>query len=342
MQSIDANRGAMIVGYCREIVEWFSQVRKKFQGREIMLSEILRIGRRSHEIIGSGRNYSGAWAIEHVLAIGREIPLAWKFKSEGLAVKYVTWTDRYISKNFHECNINPDPPFYIKSDAGKCYKSLRAHLFKRYVRTHRCSYAYLKNMKREESLSLDADEICVVSLAFVIWRMSIEGLINVEGLSFANRRVFVLQLMRPDQHSDISLATQLHFSYLGFFAILHQLERLCGRKNFRVERTYLKRAEYLNWKYTDIKSDEINTSDLTVLRQFHVLVPESTKLSERGCAACENRKNGKDEIWNSDQINNSGESCLTHTEHNFRQCIFELRHPQKKHLMKHIFWHVNG
>jgi hypothetical protein len=220
----------MIIGYCVELIEWWNVVGQRFPDRDLLLSGLLWNG-------GSSRGQAPyvSWQLYQALAVTRDVELFWQFQIQPEPVRHtVVWgvRGRYdeigaggISRKYRICELG-----------GKCYRSLRKHLYKTYVEPHRRCYEHLKGLSREETLALNGDAVCLVSWAFLIWRMSIEGVIQVDGLRLKRANNFPVRLMGPNHYDWLPLGERLRWCYFTFFSIWHQL--VAAREasvNIRVE-----------------------------------------------------------------------------------------------------------
>jgi hypothetical protein len=107
----------------------------------------------------------------------------------------------------------------IRDEVGCAYRSIRRHIFRRYVRRHRTCLARLAQLSRDDLLSLTAEGICATCLAYVVWRMSSENLIDINGLSTRRTTNFRLSLTEPWPDSPSDDRTRISFSYMQFFGI---------------------------------------------------------------------------------------------------------------------------
>lgn len=334
MEHINGDRAAMVIGYCREFIDWWALVGEKCPYRDVMLTEILRIGKAP----SNHPDFSG-WQIGRALAATGAGALAWRFRLQPVDVNYASWIDSPENKVVVDRRA-PQRRQRIREDAGRCYRSLRKHLYKTYVQPHHLCQKDLINLDRDESLALDGDKVCVVSLAFLVWRMSIEGVCRVDGLRFHRRYNFSLRMMGPDEHDDLSLATRLRWSYFGFFAIWSKLDIFCGSSNFRVQIFGSQCEGHFNWKCAHLSQEEKETTNTSALRRFHVLYPEASLLIENASAVCANRRKHKGSMRDIKQMARDEEWRWTKNNSNLRDCLFQLRHPSSSSLARGQFWHV--
>lgn len=124
----------------------------------------------------------------------------------------------------------------FESDLGKIYRSVRRHLFRKYIRpSHLDCWQEMVSYDFEMSRSISSRSVCVLVLAYMSWRMSIEGFSNIEGFGINKRYT-------PDLLPFVfveNTATELaNFWYAQFFAILGRIEEMVkAGGNFYIERS---------------------------------------------------------------------------------------------------------
>lgn len=107
----------------------------------------------------------------------------------------------------------------IRDDTGRSYRAIRRHVFRRYVRRHRACMARLTRLSRDELLSFVSDGVCATCLAYVVWRMSVEKLVVMEGLFTRRTKNYELRLTEPWSGDPSDDPTRLSFTYMQFFGI---------------------------------------------------------------------------------------------------------------------------
>lgn len=215
----DEAKLATILGYCLELVEWRRSVRQATFDHANLLGDIDQVGEASSSLLDFT-----SWQLGHALASGK-MKIYWKFRDIPMKVQRTVCHDTSVVNSY-------DQTVRIYDDEGKHYRSVRHNIHKRFVKSHRRCIAKLRALSREESLYLDGTTVCPVALAYLVWRMSIEGIGNVEGLHLHRKTNYVLRLMSPDNYR--SHAFRLGWSYLGFFGLWHQLNQRCGKQKISV------------------------------------------------------------------------------------------------------------
>lgn len=330
---ISADYAAMIIGYCREFIDWWELIGQKIPHRDIVFRDILRIGNDPpHNPIHC------SWQIGHAIAAVGENTLAWKFRWPPTEVKHASWTEG-IEKTVVTERRAPARSFRIGDNAGKCYQSLRKHLYHKFVRSHRDCLCSLASLQRDESHALDGDEVCVVSLAFLVWRMSIEGIVNVERLRFHRPDNFQLRLMGPDERYDVSLASRLRWSYFGFFGIWSELSVRCGAQNFRVNIRGSHCDGHIKWDSLFERRQGSDNADSMAPQEFYVLYPDPSSLVENAINVCRERKKRGGNMKDVTCLEREGNWAWARYDSDLRDCMFQLRHPNSS-LVRGQLWHV--
>lgn len=117
------------------------------------------------------------------------------------------------------------------------YRSVRRHIFSRYVRHHRCCWNELSSYRHYDARRLDSDTCCPVSLAYAVWRMSVEGLRNIEALKSGKLRtnpILAMTLDWPKPANSIRAHASLLYAY--FFSIWGEILHHSGVDSFAIQR----------------------------------------------------------------------------------------------------------
>jgi hypothetical protein len=100
----------------------------------------------------------------------------WKIKLESFPVRIVSW-------NLDFSGVDQDSTIaseeHYSSDYGKVFRSIKNHIFNRYVRTHRRCWKRLKHYDVNSALHINSDTMCNRAIAYGIW-----VLLNSENLQF--------------------------------------------------------------------------------------------------------------------------------------------------------------
>ena len=120
------------------------------------------------------------------------------------------------------------------------YRSVRRHIFSRYVRPHRGCWNELSSYKYYDIRGLDSDTCCPVSLAYSAWRMSVEHLRNFEALKskkLRNNRILAMTLDGPQSANSIRAHASLLYAY--FFSIWGEILSHVGIDSFAIADSYV-------------------------------------------------------------------------------------------------------
>lgn len=115
----------------------------------------------------------------------------------------------------------------LSSDLGRIYRSIRRHIFKRYIKPgHWNCWRFLSKFKLYMSRALGNHSPCTVVLAYMSWRMTLEGFSNIEAFG-EKRKVskgitpfpISVSAQSPQKYNEVA-----SFWYADFFAILGKIE----------------------------------------------------------------------------------------------------------------------
>jgi hypothetical protein len=202
------NRNRMI-GCVLEYLEWWRSVQAAVPEADALLSSLVSTAHMSKRRPEAFRWQAGfaharapmrynSWILEDVAPVN---------------CRYARVTDAARSSGAFNDNYS------IRDGIGCCYRAIRRHIFRRYVRRHRACLRGLAKLSRDDCLSLAADGICATCLAYAVWRMSIEQIIVVEGLFVPRRTNYEIRLTEPSASSPSDDRARLSFTYMQFFGI---------------------------------------------------------------------------------------------------------------------------
>lgn len=120
------------------------------------------------------------------------------------------------------------------------YRSLRKHIFNRFVKPHRNCYESITILKRDQSLSMCSDHVCAIALAYIAWRMKIENLINIEALNqnlSENFKKSKFEFFHPPV--PVTARSQAQMMYVHFCWILDVLMRDIGQSTLIITNSTL-------------------------------------------------------------------------------------------------------
>lgn len=309
---------------CNSVIDWWRAAGNKFPERDQLLSEIFWIGHSAAQL-ACYRSFQLGKATQ----IAGELNASWRLSLHPEPVRHSVLEATWAADASQEHEIDRTPR--IRDPAGRCYRSVRKHLYNTYVRRHGCCYRQLKGLSRYESLGLNGDCVCRPSLAFLIWRMSIEGVTQVEALHFHRKENFSLRLMGPRAFHELPLEASIRWSYMAFFGIWHQLETYHSELNdkYRVAISRTGCEGHVHWKCTGTAYvRDINNME-TVRSRFAVLYPDVTSRVETASADCRVRhtqgKSMLDPGYTDPEVDWDG----LQDDFSFRNCLFQARFPDR-------------
>jgi hypothetical protein len=254
LNKLDPALEAMVAGYCIELVDWWQSVRI-WSADFSTLSEELQIleGQRDE------RHQLSSVLLGYAKTIAPQ-PLYWTFSVEPRPARYAEWNTKLLNPGKHPYSC------YSTEPTAKMYRSIRRHIYRKFVRPYRRSLSALMSLSRIQCFALRGDKICVPAMAYVMWRMSIEGMCNIEGLRFPRKAPYRLRLMGPDEYRiNLPLQDRLLWSYLGFFGLCEKLQTCLQR----YECVSIDLGEdsactgFLNWCCDPIQGESDSTDPLT-------------------------------------------------------------------------------
>lgn len=196
------------------------------------------------------------------------------------------WPVAIISKNIRSHiwrdNSPPQSQFNVcenqrGSDEDLSYRSIRRHLFRKYVLAHQPCWKEIKNYSHQESLRICSESACPVALAYAIWRLRIEKFFNVEVFNFG--RLGHLPITKYDSYlSGIpdSLKAQSSFMYAQFFYIWEGVLALMINQDPTIEKVW-------TWEFYDVATIPVMEKQSD---EWTVIFPDYRTLENQSLAQC--------------------------------------------------------
>lgn len=315
---------------CEKIVQWWDSIRDCVPARDTLLKDILFFLPEDRAI----RTEHRPDQISFAKSISPVNLAPWELHCEDTKFLYRYFIQEQLFQNEREENIN--------SDSGRAYKSIRRHIHKKVLKNHRtCIAGYLK-LDRYECKALCGSDICLPALAFVIWRMSIEGTSNIEALH--NKEVLrdnlvssshrssrrSLRLIEPYLPFNISNSIRLSLTFLGFFSILNEIIKKCKTKNVQI---ILGDGLYNSLFHCEID----RSSESSETHTLHVLIPNNLDMCEKLSENCTKNSTSKSVVdyWFVDRDIRWSRGVDTG---NPRRCLFKIRNECAKHANKQFIY----
>ncbi|MER1969149.1 hypothetical protein [Castellaniella sp. GW247-6E4] len=263
-----------VIGYCREFIDWWAEVEAGTSCCPSFTNALLRIRRADQTEMQFAQ-----WQLGFVRKITKK-ELFWKFSIREKPAHVIS----------RSCLINKDESLqrhYFSDDIGHSYRSIRRHIYKKYLRPHHACIHHLVNLSRNETLYLHSEKTCLPAVAFLAWRMSVEGICNIEGLRSPKGEQVPLRLMQPSTW-PFSLAggDQLRWTYDGFFGLLAALEDTHER-HWRIivaMNDYLACDGFLQSRLIEDATSPADETSTVRSGVVQILCPEVACLAEKSCA----------------------------------------------------------
>lgn len=171
----------------------------------------------------------------------------------------------------------------LNSELGTVYRAVRRHLFARYIRPHRRCWREMAAYERGMSHVLSSRHVCTTVLAYMSWRMSIEGFSNIEAFRVHRPITTHLRSVAPGW-SVMPSATEVgNTLYVHFFAILGQIERHMRYGSFTVER-----SEWGNYvhDFSHQVSERSSRQTASAFGTCYLVYPNKENLIRKSGARC--------------------------------------------------------
>lgn len=265
LNKLGAGMTATAAGYCVELVDWWKSVRERTQDFRNLTEELSILE-------GSVTDRNGVSEI--LLGYARVVAaqsLYWKFSVDPWPSRYTEWITTLQSGSGN------NQTYYSTGSAGKMYRSIRRHIYRTYIRPHRRCLQALMSLSRDDVFVLRGDKMCIVVLAYVIWRMSIEGVRNIEELRASRKTAFQLRLMGPgDSRFILPVQSHLRWCYFGFFGLWQKLYTwLPGYERIAIDfgESHIFDG-FLRWRYDRIGTPKEEPISDTSTVKMKVIVPD--------------------------------------------------------------------
>jgi len=319
---------ALIDYHCRSLLEWWAKVGFVEKDRDIFLGSLLQIGSTTRM-----RSEYRSWQFHYACSIADNSCLDWQFSiTPETALVYIMQSETTVDKLVERESGSKE--ICIQDDEALQYRSLRRHLFRRYIKPHRRCYQKLLELTDDDCLSIDFEKVCLCSLAFVIWRMTVEGLRRVEGLRIRRQKNFGINLMHPHAYSVMTLRDRLLWSYFSFLGIWRKLDSFRGVRNVRVERSDDYGDGTFFWVEVSANPGETRCASAERRIRVIVLYPDVSAEIEDAHFECSSRspraESVVDKKWYS--LQDPIFLDLTQQKISFRQVLFQLKHPGNSYV----------
>ncbi|WP_314441288.1 hypothetical protein [Massilia timonae] len=259
-----------VIGHVVEYLEWWRAIQAKVPHADVLLRRLVSTGELSEQ--------------------GR-LELRWQagFAQEQAPLRYRSWilqnTPSIACRSLHVTDAGRIPGqtedrTTIHDDTGKCYRAIRRHIYRTYVRRHRGCLSKLAKLDQDERLSLARSGVCVTCLAYVVWRMAAESLMIMKGLHHPRTTNYEMHLSEPWPHSPSDDAARLSFTYMQFFGLWAAMTDQLSRGGLKVSM-----QDTVATLQVVFARDESRPFD-SPLRVVHCLYPDPAALALRAGRPC--------------------------------------------------------
>lgn len=256
-----------------KFVRWWRRAFSADDGRSVCIADLARL------YFAEDVKPSLGWELDFARTVAGSCP--WPTSVDPLPADYAHLPSGKLYKTRTEHKVS------LNSDLGRIYKAIRRHLFMKYVKpSHLSCWKELSSYDRESSLAISSHRVCTLVLAFMAWRMSIEGFSNVEG--FRVRRSvndYVWSFVSP--HSGaMEVAT---FWYVQFFAVLGKLqEKLKSGGHLYINRSDIG----VGFHGVALKSTMDETNGVGS-NSWWLLFPNKENVARKAWARCPTKRRGE-------------------------------------------------
>ena len=215
-------------------------------------------------------------------------------------------------------------PIEYESDLGKIYRSVRRHIFEKYIRAaHWTCWREMAAYEFEMSRALSGRNVCAAVLAYMSWRMSIEGFSNIKGFSL--RKAHNPNILSFDFVE--TTATELANAwYAQFFTILARIEKMLEeRRHFYIERTP-RAAKFLG------ETEFVPNTDQGIKNgTWYIVFPNKTAATRVALLRCHRRRRVCKSMINeraADQMYTWG-WCSDYSSYSSPNLLFRIKHEDR-------------
>jgi hypothetical protein len=282
INKVDSSSSAMILGYCIELCDWWKEVCNLNQDRMQLLSRLQAVGEVKKSNISER-----AWQLGYALK-DKKSEIYWKFSETPIPAEYREWHATLIPV------YQGEKGGQLGDDIGRNYRSIRRHIYKKFVRPHRKCLSCLLALNSDAALALKCDSVCTVALAFLVWRMSIERVSNIERMKSPKKRSLKLRLMEPDNWSlNLNALSRVCWSYFGFFGLWYELDQRCRTEGWvTVEMKENGSCNgFFQWNCIEKNLELINYENPLTKVKFQVLYPVFNPVAEKNSKCIGMQKN---------------------------------------------------
>lgn len=279
---------------CIKFINWWKRLGRIFPSRGSLLNDLIWT-----ENIKSHKNPDSLiLKIDFSTQASKPFPNEWEFYKNADKAKFIILNNKN-NETFIE-NVS------IRSEAGKYYRSLRRHIYKKFIRSHCRCCKNLRSINKQEAKALIGQNICILAFSYLMLRLSVEGIPQIEDLHHPRKDDFLIKLMISQDLKDISFENKIQWTYCAFFSLIAKLRTINGPNKVRVMSTDRLFDGDLSWSIQNSSDKKISKNE-----NIFILYPEfQISILGKNSSCKTDRNNLIDETilfsnnyWGSEQLN---------------------------------------
>lgn len=261
-----------------EFLDWWRQLGMRFPARDILGSQLL-YGRAVFEHTEYSKYLPWVRYVA-ITSVPYHLP-RWFPLEATVPSKYVHWHENMAIRRELVMRDKMQQDLW-ESDMARSYRSLKKYIYARFIRPHAHCYREMLKLRWQQCQCLDGEDLCLTALAFLAWRMAVEGAIRVQDLHEVRRRRFDFRLFSVPKYSGMSVEGSLRWSYYMFLSIWFEILQ---KKPIRIMFSETIGPSY--FPYHCVPCSGLVTATGSYQRmEVHLLAPDADELTLRGDYSC--------------------------------------------------------
>lgn len=227
---------------CEAFIRWWQSI---FSGPSALPALVARLARQS---FGDRGDDSLGFSLDIARTIGGTCP--WSTSIAPSPANWLTCRRQDATPDAGDGNIEFD------SGLGRIYRAIRRHIFEKHVRpSHLSCWREMLAYEHWMSRAIGSRNVCTTVMAYMSWRMSIEGFSNIEAFRIAGNVTSHIRFFDTPTHTVAEIA---NLWYAQFFAILGRIEQLVqAGGHFYIERS--SRVVWFRGYYVFMPDERVST-----------------------------------------------------------------------------------
>ncbi|MYM71751.1 hypothetical protein GTP56_06005 [Duganella sp. FT134W] len=291
-----------------EFLNWWKQFGKLFPARDILGSQLL-YGRTVLERTKYSKYLP--W-VRYIANTSDPYHLPPWLPSEATSPsKYVHWLENMSIRHELVMRDTANQELWA-SDMAHSYRGLKKYIYARFIRPHARCYHEMLKLRWQQCQSLDGEDLCPTAVAFIAWRMAVEGVIRVQDLRGVRQRGFEFRLFSIPKYSGMSMEGKLRWSYYMFLSLWFEMLQ---KKHIRIMFSLTNGSSQFPYQCVPC-SQIVSASGVDQRTAIHLLVPDAGELTVRGHGSCHG--------FSAKSVKNipDGEYCSDFSQAS--QCLFQI------------------